>query len=116
MKYLISPINGTFPALQYGPAHPEPRQLECFIPPGVKWRQLSFAAGEGRVEIEGCQWGFDYNFNGELSVILQRGHIDTGAALEFVRRVAQHVSLGEVAVRIARVDYPQRVARPAAAA
>ncbi len=76
------------PQVEYGTRGSE---LECFVPPGYKWRQLNFGQGEGQIRALGCEWGFYYRPKGEIGMTLHDGEIDIGDALKFVYAVRDRV-------------------------
>jgi len=67
------------------------RELSCFIPEGMSWRQLNYGQGEGQVEIDGNEWGFYYSDSGGICVVLHKGEAQHGSALEFVEKVKDKI-------------------------
>ena len=92
MRFVIRLLEGPLP---YPPLGPRGRELACYIPPGVEWRQLNYGQGEGQVEVGGCEWGFYQQSRSELAVVLHVGEYPAAAAFEFVRRVAEMVCVDE---------------------
>lgn len=77
------------PHVQLGP---EGRELACYVPDGIQWRQLNYGQGEGQVDIDGREWGFYWDGPTEMAVLLHDKAVDLEAAVDFVRRVAKKVA------------------------
>jgi hypothetical protein len=99
MRFLIRFEGGRLPEYKLGPAG---RELACYIPESVEWRQVNYGQSEGQVDVGGREWGF-YLVNpmmGELTVVLHSGEIEPSDALAFVRGVAAKVAGRHVGFRI----------------
>lgn len=69
------------------------RELECYLPSGVEWRQINYGQGEGQVVVGGREWGF-YMADGGLAVVLHAGEVEAADGLAFAVRVAEKVAGG----------------------
>lgn len=77
-----------FDAQEFDITYGEPgTELSCFVPDGLKWKQLNFTYGEGKVDVAGNEWGFSYSENGGFYVILHKGNATPQAATAFVEQV-----------------------------
>jgi hypothetical protein len=81
-------LAGMRPEIRLGP---EGRELACYVPPGLAWRQLNWGQAEGQVEINGCEWGFYWWSSTDLAIKLHAGEIDAVEALDFARAVGRHL-------------------------
>ncbi len=91
MRFLIRSRGGSLPDRSLGPTG---RELACYLPPEVKWRQVNYGQGEGQVEVDGREWGFYQDGTGALAVELHFGRMSAADGLAFVRRVAEVVAGG----------------------
>lgn len=89
MKFCISPTDGDFPELGYPPS---PNQLSIFFPVDYSCKQINYGQGEGQVLIEDCEWGFYYNDEGNLSVVLHDGELTELEAIAVIKAVCQKLS------------------------
>jgi hypothetical protein len=89
MKFVIRSNDGHFPDPVIGPPG---RELVCYLPDRVDWRQLNYGQGEGQAEAIGGEWGFYWSGEGQMSVILHAGSVRPEAAFRFVRGVAERVA------------------------
>lgn len=87
MVFVVYFEGGTLPQYACGPVG---RELSCYIPDGLSWKQINFGQGEGQVEIGGNEWGFYFGPTnpGELHVVLHSGEISPADATAFVHAVA----------------------------
>ena len=91
MRFLIRPTTGALPDLPLGPPG---RELGCYLPPDVEWRQVNYGQGEGQVLIAGREWGFYQAEGGALSVVLHAGTVAAADGLAFALQVAEVVAGG----------------------
>jgi hypothetical protein len=91
MRFLIRTFSGSLPDLPLGPRG---RELGCYLPADIEWRQVNYGQGEGQVEVAGREWGFYQDGTGALAVVLHVGQLDSAEGLAFIRRVAEVVAGG----------------------
>src|SRR5262249_7259580 len=86
--FLVKVATGAFPYPTIGPPG---KELQGYIPDGVKWKQLNYGQREGQVEIDGREWGIyvESLSQNALAIALHSGEVRIEAALEFVQRVAE---------------------------
>lgn len=65
-------------------AGPYGRELACYIPDELTWKQLNYGQCEGQVEIDGNEWGLYWTAPDVFAVQLHTGEIDLERALRFV--------------------------------
>ena len=91
MRFLIRPTAEPLPDIPLGPPG---RELGCYLPPGVEWRQLNFGQGEGQVAVADREWGFYQTDGGGLAVVLHAGEVAAVDGVAFALRVAEAVAGG----------------------
>ena len=91
MRFLIWPLEGSLPVLPLGPRG---RELQCYLPPAVEWRQLNYGQGEGQVEIAVREWGFYFTGDGGFVVVLHFGELAIADGLTFAQNVAGMIAKG----------------------
>jgi hypothetical protein len=89
MRFRIRPVGGQLPDIPLGPPG---RELGCYLPTSVAWRQLNYGQGEGQVEVEGREWGLYQTGDGGLAVVLHSGEVSAADGLAFACRVAELVA------------------------
>lgn len=89
MKFRIAPVEGLFPELDY-PA--SPNELSLFFPAGHSCEQINYGQGEGQVLIDGMEWCFYYNDNGDLSVVLHEAGLSNAKATAVVEAICERLS------------------------
>ncbi len=78
---------------------PPGKELACFVPDGMEWKQINYGQGEGQININGNEWGIYYSVNGGISIILHDGEVDYSEALALVEKIKNKV-FGERTVKI----------------
>jgi len=89
VKFCISPIDSDFPDLAYPPS---PNELSLFFPDDYSCEQINYGQGEGQVLIEDCEWGFYFNDEGNLSIVLHDGELTESEAIAVVKSICQKLS------------------------
>ena len=82
MRFLIRPIGGSLPDISLGP---QGRELGCYLPADIEWRQLNYGQGEGQVTVAGREWGVYQAAGGGLAVVLHFGELPVEDGIAFVR-------------------------------
>jgi hypothetical protein len=86
MRLIIRFDGGKLPNVSIGSRG---RELSCYVPDDLTWRQIAYGQGEGAVEIDGREWQFNlWVGTGEVCVSLESGEIRLAEAEAFIRRVA----------------------------
>lgn len=87
MVFVIRFEGGALPEYVVGPPG---RELSCYIPDDLPWKQINFGQGEGQADIAGNEWGFYHGppDSGELHVVLHSGDLDPPDAVAFVNAIA----------------------------
>lgn len=88
MRFEIFDKYGDLPDLVYGE---EGRELSCFIPDNIDWRQVNYGQGEGQVLIDGAEWGFYYGDQNTISIMLHKGEVEVQSAFHFVLKTSKKV-------------------------
>jgi hypothetical protein len=79
---------------------PRGRELACYVPEGLEWRQINYGQGEGQVGVGGREWGFYLSRAGEMKVVLHSGQLTVEEAIAFVKSVAKKVVGNTAAMEI----------------
>ena len=66
--------------------------LSVFFPAGADCSELNYGQGEGQVLIDGHEWGFYYNEQGNLDVVLHSGDLSRDRAGLVVEQICKQLN------------------------
>lgn len=88
MIFRISCIKGIWPDEQVDTG----KSLCAYFPIGRKCSQLNYGQGEGQALIDGSEWGFYFDSEGQMEMVLHSGSLSRDEAAEIVSAVCERLN------------------------